>query len=80
MGLSDPKTRVERISDYIQSLQEMYDLLEIIYNEGRTMAVEKAFSEILAFQMLSVKYGMDSILFNIEWYKRLICDIEKGAL
>lgn len=80
MGLSDPKTRTERISEYVQSLQEMYDLLKIIYNEGRTMIVDKAFSEILAFQMLSVKYGMDSILFNIEWYKRLICDIEKGAL
>lgn len=80
MGLSDQKTRDARIGKYIQSLQETFDLLEIIYNEGKAMAVNQAFTDILTFQLLSVKYGMDSILFNIEWYQKLICDIEKGAL
>lgn len=80
MGLSDQNTRVERISAYIQSLQKTYDMLEIIYNEGKAMAVDQTSTDIFTFQLLSVKYGMDSILFHIEWYKKLICDMEKGAL
>jgi len=80
MGFSDKKTRVGRIGEYIQSLQEIHDALESIYNEGRTMVIDKAFADILTYQLLSVKYGMDSLLFNIEWYKKLMCDIEKGAL
>lgn len=80
MGLSDPKTRAERIGTYLQSLQKMYDSLEMIYNEGKKMTVNQDFTDILTYQLLSVKYGMDSILFNIEWYKKLICDIEKGTL
>lgn len=80
MGLSDPKTRVERIDSYIRSLQEMHDMLEVIYNEGKAMAVDQAFTDIITYQLLSVKYGMDSIQFNMEWYQKLISDIKKGVL
>lgn len=77
MGLSDPQTRIERIQDYIASLKEYHAALELIYQEGEAMHPPEEYAELFQFQLVTVRFGMDSVAFEIEWLCRLVTEIEE---
>ena len=78
MGLSDPQTRIERIQDYIASLKEYHAALELIYQEGEAMHPPEEYAELFQFQLVTVRFGMDSVAFEIEWLCRLVTEIEES--
>ena len=80
MGLSDKETRIDRIMAYIRSLEEAYTVLNVLYEQGKTIEVDCAMKDIFDYQFLSLKYGVDSIGFEIQWYKNIADSIKKGAL
>ena len=80
MGLSDKGTRIDRIESYIKSLSEIYDILNALYEQGKSVRTDKEHKDILTYQFLSLKYGVDSLGFEIEWYKNLLCDVKEGRI
>ncbi len=80
MGLSDVQTRKCRISEYIKSLEESYATLKFIYDSGEDMVVQDEYKDLFNYQRLTAKFGIDSIRFEIEWYKQLLSDIDSGRI
>ena len=80
MGLSDKETRVDRLEGYIKSLVEIYDMLNALYKQGKSLKIDKEHKDILTYQVLSLKYGVDSLDFEIQWYRNLLCDVKKGNI
>ena len=80
MGLSDKETRVDRLEGYIKSLVEIYDMLNALYKQGKSLKIDKEHKDILTYQVLSLKYGVDSLDFEIQWYRNLLCDVNKGRI
>lgn len=80
MGISDKGTRADRIQEYIDDLNNIYNKLNFIYYQGCEIKAENDMKDILNYQLLSVKYGVDMIHFEIEWYKKLLYKIKKGEI
>ena len=72
MGLSDVKTRRERIEGYLASLWENYFALKAVYDKA---AADSDKSDVSRFMLVSGKYAVDSLAFEIEWYEGLLADI-----
>jgi DNA-binding PadR family transcriptional regulator len=80
MGLSDKTTRIERIENYIKSLAEVYQTIKYIYEESKSFQAEEKDIDIVNYQLLSAKYGVDTIKFLIDWYSQLLKDIKEGRI
>lgn len=78
MGLSKKETRIDRIEAFICSLTEVYNVLNTLYEQGKAMQVESSMRDIFDYQFLSLKYGVDSLKFEIEWYKNVVDAIKEG--
>lgn len=74
MGLSDVKTRRERIEGYLASLWETYFALKAVYDKA---AADSDKSDASRFMLISEKYAVDSLAFEIEWYEGLLADIDE---
>ncbi len=68
MGFSDKENRAELLKRYISELKEQHNVLEAICKEGEAMEL----NDIGVYQLASAKYGRDLILFNIEWFQKLL--------
>lgn len=77
MGLSDKESRCRRIREYITSLKQYHTALELIYKEGMDLEPPKEYSDLFRFQLVTVKFGVDSSAFEIEWLTRLLSDLEQ---
>lgn len=77
MGLSDRKLRAERIRSYIASLKKYHATLEMIYQEGKTLDPPEEYAELFQFQLITVKFGVDSVTFEIEWLSGLVKELEE---
>lgn len=73
MGLSDRKTRRDRIESYLAALWKEYFVLKARCDNASENADDGGISR---FMNLSDKYVMDSLAFEIEWYEGLLADIE----
>lgn len=80
MGLSDKEKREERIEKYIVSLEEIHDALKLICAEGNLMNVPNEQKELFNYQYLSAKYGVDTLAFEIKWYRKLLNNIKDGIV
>lgn len=80
MGLSDKENRCNRIRDYITSLEEYHTALELLYEEGRALNPPEEYAELFQFQLTTVKFGVDSSAFEIEWLSRLAAELEQEKL
>lgn len=76
MGLSDAENRCGRIREYITALKQYHAALELIYKEGMDLEPTEEYSELFRFQLVTVKFGVDSSAFEIEWLTRLLVDLE----
>lgn len=75
MGLSDKRNRCQRIRQYISQLEEYHQTLKLIYEEGKKIQVPKEHEDILKFQLITVKYGVDLSAFQIKALYGLLEDI-----
>lgn len=75
MGLSDKENRIRLIRNYISKLKKVYRDLEKICSNGESLSAEFPRNEILFYQLQTAKYGRDLMLFNINWYNRLLKNI-----
>lgn len=77
MGFSDKTIRIENMQHYIEQLHIQYQSLQFIYEESLLVPIPEEAKEIGAYQLLSAKYGMDFMKFNIDWYSNLLEKIKK---
>lgn len=80
MGLSEKETRIERLEAYIQSLRKVLEPLRFLYEQGRDFKTEEAYRDILNFQFLSVRYGVDNLQFHIDWYTKIVQEMKEEKL
>lgn len=73
MGLSDRRTRRDRIESYLAALWKEYFAIKARCGSASENADDDGVSR---FMNLSDKYVMDSLAFEIEWYEGLLADIE----
>lgn len=83
LGFSDKNSRVESIENYIEQLNKVKESLKIIESEMivlkevalREIEDENSI-EILTYQLYTLKYGIDSVEFEIKWYTDLLRQME----
>ncbi len=80
MGLSDKNERRRRISDYIEELKKSHAALSIVYNEGLTLCPSERYRDLFNYQLMTAKFGVDLIEFEINWFKKLLSDVENGKI
>lgn len=80
MGLSNKENRCSRIREHIASLQEYHSTLELLYEEGRVLNPPEEYGELFPFQLVTIKFGVDSSAFAIEWLSGLAADMEQGKI
>lgn len=73
MGLSDRKTRRDRIESYLAALWKEYFAIKARCGSASGNADDGGISR---FMNLSDKYTVDSLAFEIEWFEGLLADIE----
>lgn len=76
MGFSDKESRRMNIENYLSQLREKYQILQSICHEGESMTVTEENRDIIFYQLAAARYGRDFMKFNIEWYKKLIKEME----
>ena len=76
MGFSDKTSRRMNIENYLSQLTEKYHILQSICHEWESMSVTEENRDIIFYQLAAARYGRDFMKFNIEWYKKLIKEME----
>lgn len=79
MGLSDPENRRARIKAHISSLEAYRRTLREIYREGMSLSPPDEFAELHRFQLITVRFGVDSTGFEIRWLKKLLKELEENT-
>lgn len=57
-------------------LTEKYHVLNIICEEAQNVNITEENKDIIFYQLTAARYGRDYMKFNIEWYKKLINEME----
>lgn len=78
MGLSDSQSRPKRIKAHINCLEAYHRALSDVYREGLTLTPPDEYAEVYRFQLITVKYGVDSTGFEIRWMKKLLKELEEN--
>lgn len=76
MGFSDKTSRRGNIEKYLSHLTEKYHVLKSICEEAESINVTEESKDIIFYQLAAARYGRDFMKFNIEWYKKLIIEME----
>ncbi len=72
MGFSEEENRAEILERYISHLKEQYNALDIICKDGEKIIKSDELKDIGFYQLAAARYGRDFMLFNIEWYQKLL--------
>lgn len=76
MGFADKTNRRIHIEQYLSHLTEKYHALNAICEEAEDINVTEENREIVFYQLSAARYGRDFMNFNIEWYKKLLNEME----
>ena len=76
MGFSDKTSRRGNIEKYLSHLTEKYHVLNAICEEAQNVNITEENKDIIFYQLSAARYGRDFMKFNIEWYKKLINEME----
>ena len=76
MGFSDKTSRRNNIEKYLSHLTEKYHVLNAICEEAQNVNITEENKDIIFYQFSAARYGRDFMKFNIEWYKKLINEME----
>ena len=77
LGFAEKETRLKLIENHIDGLKKMLSDLEKICDDGATLFGENKDNDIFRYQLQTAIYGRDLMKFNIEWYNRLLKNIEE---
>lgn len=80
MGFSDKAVRAENLKKHIELLKIRYEALEAICRAGETAQVPEEGREIFRYQLATAQYGRDFLKFHMEWYEKLLSQIEEESL
>ena len=80
MGFSDKTSRKINIEKYLSYLTERYLTLNSICEEAKSIKVTEESRDIVFYQLAAARYGRDFMKFNIEWYQKLINEMENENL
>ncbi len=72
MGLSDPEHRAQRLQNHIAELTESRDKMKKIFDDGHKLNVPAEFKELYTYQMMTAKFGLDYLNFQIKWFKKML--------
>lgn len=76
MGFSDKATRRINIEKHLSYLTERYHALNAVCEEAKNINVTEESRDIIFYQLAAARYGRDFMKFNIEWYEKLINEME----
>lgn len=82
LGLADPKQRITAIRDYLRQVEETRSVL-LSLRETFQQAQQgplppgQNWDDILRFQGYTIDYGIAAASFEVDWYRRLLCDLEE---
>lgn len=82
LGLAKPQQRSAAIRDYIRQMEEMKGILEAIRQRFRQVREGPLppgldWPEIFRFQEYTIEYGIAAAQFEVDWYRRLLCELEE---
>lgn len=80
MVFSEKAGRMERLGKYIDTLRSEYQTMKFIYDEGITFSTEEKYQDIANYQLLSAKYGVDTLKFHVDWYTKVLEDMKEGKI
>lgn len=75
MGFSKEEFRKERLEKHIDNLRKAYECLCMVYEEGKKTVAPKEYEDVFRYQLLTVKYGIDSAAFQMEWFENIMKDL-----
>ncbi|MGL6200695.1 MAG: PadR family transcriptional regulator [Lachnospiraceae bacterium] len=78
MGFADKKVRAESVKQYLESLYIQQEALAAICTEGENTKVPEEAQDILQFELSTAYYGRDLLQFNIDWFEKLLSQIQEG--
>lgn len=76
MGFSDKASRRLNMGKYLSHLTEKYHALNAICERAKGITVTEESKDIIFYQLSAARYRRDFMKFNMEWYKKLINEIE----
>lgn len=76
MGFSDKENRKTHLEKYLSHLTERYQTLKAICEEAKGINITEENKDIIFYQLAAARYGRDFMKFNMEWYQKLINEME----
>ncbi len=82
MGLSDKEGRAQRIRDRVEAVRVYHDSLQAVYEDGQKLmgTVPPEYADLLRFQLLTTRHGIDLAAFEMQWLRQLLDDMEKERI
>lgn len=82
MGLSENDGRADRIRGRIAAMRVYHDSLQAVYEEGQTLLgqVPPEYADLLKYQLLTTRHGIDLTAFEMQWLERLLEDMENERI
>lgn len=76
MGFADQENRKNHMEKYLFHLTEKYHALNAICEEAQNINVAEENKDIFFYQFSAACYGRDFMKFNMEWFQKLIEEME----
>ncbi len=80
MGFAEKENRKLCIKKHIEYLKEQYAVLNSICEEAKNTEVIPEMADVFNYQLMSVYYGRDIMKFNIEWYGKMLENMEGNKI
>lgn len=82
LGLAKPEERIEAIRDYLCQMENTKAILCAIRErfaqiQQGTLPPGQNWEEIFRFQGYTIEYGIAAAQFELDWYNRLLCELEE---
>ena len=83
-GLAKPEERISAIRDYIRQMEETHRILcaieeQVSHMDPKELPPETDWSQVLRFQRYTIQYGIAAAEFEIDWYSRLLNELEEES-
>lgn len=83
-GLAKPEERISAIRDYIRQMKETRGILCAIEEQVQSMDPKELtpgndWPQVLRFQRYTIQYGIAAAEFEIDWYSRLLNELEEES-
>ena len=81
-GLAQPEVRLAAIRDYLGQLEKIQGVLCAIRDHAAHLPRQDLppgvdWPQVLRFQHYTLDYGLAAVGFELDWYRRLLCELEE---